>query len=74
MASKVKMIMMACCLLSAATFITANGAIAKQCYDDNKDYSKSHDTNNKFVISNLVMGPLCIVCALLAIAVAIRAP
>ena len=74
MASKFKIIMTACFLLSAATFITANAAIAKQCYDDNKEYTKSHTQNNNFLISGLVAGPLCIICALLAIVAGIRAP
>ena len=66
--------MYACCLLSAAVFITANGAIAKQCYDDNGDYAKKHDSNNKFVLSNIIVGPICILCALGAIFLAVRAP
>ena len=73
MSSKAKIVMMACFLLSAATLITANVAIAKQCYDDNKDYTKTHTQNNNFLISGLVGGPLCIVCALIAMVAAIRA-
>jgi hypothetical protein len=77
MSSKIKMILMACYLLSAGALITANGAIAKECYDNNKPFADSSEmrkTNNKFLLSMVIMGPICIVCALLGIVVAVRAP
>ena len=77
MSTKIKMILMACYLLSAGALITANGAIAKECYDSNKDFADSSElrkTNNKFLLAMVIMGPICIVCALLGIVVAIRAP
>jgi len=68
------MILTACFLLSAAVFITANTAIAKECYDKNGDFATAHKNNNNFLVSGLVMGPLCIVCALMMMALATRAP
>jgi hypothetical protein len=77
MSTKIKMILMACYLLSAGALITANGAIAKECYDANKEFagnSDIHKTNNKFLLAMVIMGPICILCALMGIVVAIRAP
>jgi hypothetical protein len=77
MGSKAKMIMMACYLLSAGALITANGAIAKECYDSNKEFagnSEIHKTNNKFLLGMVITGPLCIVCAILGILLAIKMP
>jgi len=77
MSSKLKMVMMACYLLSAGALITANGAIAKECYDNNKPFADSSElrkTNNKFLLYMVIMGPLCIICALLGIVVAIKMP
>jgi len=68
---------MACYLLSAGALITANGAIAKECYDNNKTFADSSElrkTNNKFLLAMVIMGPICILCALMGIVVAIRAP
>jgi hypothetical protein len=76
MSSKVKMILMACYLLSAGALITANGAIAKECYDNNKSFADSNSirkTNNKFLLGMVITGPVCILCALLGIVVAIKA-
>jgi hypothetical protein len=77
MSTKIKMILMACYLLSAGALITANGAIAKECYDNNQTFAESSElrkTNNKFLLSMVIMGPICIVCALLGIVIAIKAP
>ena len=77
MSSKLKMVLMACYLLSAGALITANGAIAKECYDNNKDFADSNairKTNNKFLLYMVIIGPICIVCALLGIFVAVRMP
>jgi hypothetical protein len=77
MSTKIKMIMMACYLLSAGALITANGAIAKECYDNNQTFADSSDlrkTNNKFLLYMVIIGPICIVCALLGIVVAVRVP
>jgi hypothetical protein len=77
MSSKIKMIMMACYLLSAGVFITANGAIAKECYDNNQPFADSTDMrkkNNKFLLGMVIMGPLCILCALMGIVIATRIP
>lgn len=77
MSGKIKMIMMACYLLSAGALITANGAIAKECYDNNKPFADSNairKQNNKFLLGMVIMGPICIVCALLGILLAIRLP
>jgi hypothetical protein len=77
MSTKIKMILMACYLLSAGALITANGAIAKECYDNNKEFADSNairKTNNKFLLYMVIIGPICIVCALLGIVVAIKAP
>jgi hypothetical protein len=77
MSGKLKMIMMACYLLSAGALITANGAIAKECYDNNKPFADSSEmrkTNNKFLLGMVIMGPLCIICALLGIFLAIKMP
>jgi hypothetical protein len=77
MSTKIKMILMACYLLSAGALITANGAIAKECYDNNKPFADSSElrkTNNKFLLAMVIMGPICILCALMGIVVAIRAP
>jgi len=55
--------MMACYLLSAGALITANGAIAKECYDNNKPFADSSNmrkTNNKFLLAMVIMGPICI--------------
>ena len=71
------MIMMACYLLSAGALITANGAIAKECYDNNKPFADSSEmrkTNNKFLLGMVITGPLCIICALLGIVLAIKMP
>ena len=71
------MILMACYLLSAGALITANGAIAKECYDNNTAFADSSElrkTNNKFLLYMVIIGPICIVCALLGIVVAIKAP
>ena len=73
--SSIKMIMMACYLLSAGALITANGAIAKECYDNNKPFADSSDmrkTNKQFLLAMVIMGPICIVCALLGIIAATR--
>ncbi len=75
MSTKIKMILMACYLLSAGALITANGAIAKECYDNNQPFAESSElrkTNNKFLLSMVIMGPICIVCAILGIVVAAR--
>jgi len=77
MSTKIKMILMACYLLSAGALITANGAIAKECYDNNKPFADSSEirkTNNKFLLGMVIMGPICIVCALMGIVLAIRIP
>jgi hypothetical protein len=77
MSGKLKMIMMACYLLSAGALITANGAIAKECYDNNKPFADSSEmrkTNNKFLLGMVITGPLCIICALLGIVLAIKMP
>jgi hypothetical protein len=77
MSTKIKMILMACYLLSAGALITANGAIAKECYDNNTAFADSSElrkTNNKFLLYMVIIGPICIVCALLGIVVAIKAP
>ena len=77
MASKAKMIMMACFLLSAGAMVTANAAIARECYDANKSFAESsdiHKSNTKFLLGMLVTGPFCICCALLAIVFAIKSP
>ena len=77
MSTKIKMILMACYLLSAGALITANGAIAKECYDNNDKFANSSElrkTNNKFLLAMVIMGPICIVCALLGIVIAVRAP
>lgn len=71
------MVLMACYLLSAGALITANGAIAKECYDNNQKFADSSDlrkTNNKFLLAMVVMGPICILCALMGVVVAIRIP
>jgi len=75
MSTKIKMIMMACYLLSAGALITANGAIAKECYDNNKPFADSsaiRKQNNKFLVHMVIIGPICIVCALLGIFIAVR--
>jgi hypothetical protein len=77
MSTKIKMILMACYLLSAGALITANGAIAKECYDNNQKFADSSDlrkTNNKFLLGMVITGPICILCALLGIVLAIKAP
>lgn len=77
MASKAKMIMTACFLLSAATMVTTNAAIGRECYDQNKSFADKddlHKNNTKFLLAMLITGPICICCALLAIIAAIRAP
>jgi len=77
MSTKIKMILMACYLLSAGALITANGAIAKECYDNNKPFASSSElrkTNNKFLLAMVIMGPICILCALMGIVLAIRIP
>ena len=71
------MILMACYLLSAGALITANGAIAKECYDNNQKFADSSEirkTNNKFLLYMVIMGPFCIICALLGIVVAVKIP
>jgi hypothetical protein len=76
MSTKIKMILMACYLLSAGALITANGAIAKECYDNNQPFAESSElrkTNNKFLLGMVITGPVCIVCALLGIVLAIKA-
>jgi len=75
MSTKIKMILMACYLLSAGALITANGAIAKECYDNNKPFADSSElrkTNNKFLLGMVITGPICMVCALLGLVMAIR--
>ena len=69
------MILMACYLLSAGALITANGAIAKECYDNNQkfvDSSEIRKTNNKFLLYMVIIGPICILCALMGIVVGAR--
>ena len=69
------MILMACYLLSAGALITANGAIAKECYDNNTAFADSSElrkTNNKFLLYMVIIGPICIVCALLGIVIGAR--
>lgn len=71
----VRAIMFACYLLSAGAMITANTAIARECYDANKEFAEKdelHKTNNKFLLGNLYAGPACICCALIALFVAAR--
>ena len=70
------MILMACYLLSAGALITANGAIAKECYDNNKSFADSSEIrkkNNEFLLYMVIIGPICILCALLGIFVGARA-
>ena len=69
------MIFMACYLLSAGALITANGAIAKECYDGNNEFAENselHKTNNKFLLYMVIMGPICIVCAIFGLIVAAK--
>ena len=68
---------MACYLLSAGALITANGSIAKECYNSNKEFAENsaiHKSNNKFLGSMVIMGPVCIVCAILAMVLAAKIP
>lgn len=69
------MIMMACCLLFAATLVTANAAIGRECYDNNKEFSEKDDirkNNNKFLLGSVITGPICIFCALVAFGLAVK--
>ena len=71
------MILMACYLLSAGVMITANSAIARECYDGNKEFAEKtpmRKQNNKFLLGMLITGPICIVCAILGILMAMWSP
>jgi len=71
---KFRAMVMACFLLSAATFILANGAIAQDCINSSPDYSKKNASNGNFVLGMLICAPMCIICAIIAFVVAVRMP
>jgi len=68
------MILTACFLLSAAVFVVANAAIARECYDKNADFAKNKKDNNNFLLGGLITGPICILCAFGMMAAATRMP
>lgn len=77
--NKIKMIMMACFLLVAATMVEAAAAIGKECYNSDKlkpEFFDNpvHKTNAKFLTYLIIGGVLCILCAILGIVIAVKAP
>jgi hypothetical protein len=77
--NKIKLIMMACFLLVAAVMVEAAAAIGKECYNSDKlkpEFfdNKVHKTNAKFLTYLIVGGVGCIICALLGLVIAVRAP
>lgn len=69
-----KMMLTACFLLCAAVFVVANAAIGRECYDKNKDFAKTKKDNNNFLLSGLIVGPMCILSAFGMMFMATRVP
>lgn len=77
--NKIKMIMMSCFLLAAATMVEASAAIGKECYNSDKlkpEFFDNpvHKTNSKFLNYLIGGGIVCILCAILGIVIAVKAP
>jgi hypothetical protein len=77
--NKIKLIMLSCFLLIAAVMVEAAAAIAKECYNSDKlkpEFFDNavHKTNAKFLTYLIIGGVLCILCAILGIVIAVKAP